>query len=259
MHEFDRHAALVATGGGILAGDISDRWNVGPVPNGGYLIALAAKAMASACLHPDPLTVTGHFLRPAEPGPADWHVSAVKQGGSIDNAQVSLVQGGRERCRFIGAYGSLDSLEGPSWAEADAAPMPPPEDCEPLPPNVTLNARYDSRFDPACLRWLRGETGRPSEFRAWMRHADGRPPDLLSLLLFADGLPPPVFARVGPSGWVPTIELTVHLRARPAPGYVQCLFRTRYVTQGLLEADGELRDSEGRLVALSRQLARLRG
>ena len=91
-----------------------------------------------------------------------------------------------------------------------------------------------------------------------MRHADGRPPDLLSLLLFADGLPPPVFARVGPSGWVPTIELAVHLRARPAPGYVQCLFRTRYVTQGLLEADGELRDSTGRLVALSRQLARLR-
>ena len=80
----------------------------------------------------------------------------------------------------------------------------------------------------------------------------------MSVLLYADALPPPVFNRLGPAGWVPTVEITVHLRAIPAPGLVQCRFRTRYVTRGLLEADGELWDSTGELVALSRQLARLR-
>lgn len=259
MYEFDQHAQLSALGENRYGVVLSDLWNVGPVPNGGYLIGLAGKAMAEACAHKDPLTVTGHYLRPAQPGPAELVVTPIKQGGTFDNAQVSLLQGGTERCRFIGAYGTLAQISGPSWRDAEPPTMPPPAQCQPLPTNVTLNARYESLFDPASLGWLRGEKGGEAEFRVWIRHGDGRPADALSILLFADALPPPVFNRVGPSGWVPTVELTVHLRAIPAPGYVQCRFRTRFVTNGLLEADGELWDSRGELVALSRQLARLRG
>lgn len=258
MYEFDRHAQLSPGPDGVCTGDMSDLWNVGPVPNGGYLMALAAMSMATHCSHPDPLTITGHYLRPARAGHAQWHGSSVKRGGSFDNAQVSLMQDGTERCRFLGAYGTLDNIKGPSWQEAAPPDMPPPEACERLESPVTVNGRYEARFDAGCLGWLQGETGRPAEFRAWIRHVDERPCDLLSLLLFADALPPPVFARLGPLGWVPTVELTVHLRSKPAPGFVQCRFRTRYVTNGLLEADGELWDAEGKLVALSRQLALLR-
>lgn len=258
MHEFDQHAQLSEKEGRRLSGHLSELWNVGPVPNGGYLIALAAKAMRTACRHEDPLTITGHYLRPASPGPGDWDVVPVKQGGSVDNAQVSLVQGGTERCRFLGAFGTLDRIAGPDWTEAGPPEIPAPDACEKLVSPVTVNARYDVRFDPECLGWQQGKTGQPADFRAWIRHADDRPPDLYSLLLFSDALPPPVFARIGPSGWVPTLELTVHLRARPAPGFVLCRFRTRYVTRGLMEADGELWDERGGLVALSRQLARLR-
>lgn len=258
MFEFDQFSGLTALGENRYGVTLSDRWNVGPVPNGGYLIALAGKAMAEACTHKDPLTITGHYLRPAVAGPAELVVTPVKQGGTFDNAQVSVVQAGSERCRFIGAYGTLAQISGPSWREAGPPRMPPPEACQELPKTVTIAHRYESRFDPACTAWLSGEQG-PSEFRAWMRHVDGRPNDALSLLLYADALPPPVFNRVGPSGWVPTVELTVHLRAVPAPGFVQCRFHTRFVTSGLLETDGELWDSRGELVALSRQLARLRG
>lgn len=258
MHEFDQHSQLKALDENRYGVELSELWNVGPVPNGGYLIALAGKAMAAACTHQDPLTITGHYLRPARPGPAELLVTPIKQGGTFDNAQVSLVQDGSERCRFIAAYGSLGQISGPNWRGGDPPVMPTPSACEPLPGTVVLNSRYESRFDPASLAWLRGERADDAEFRVWIRHADDRPNDAWSILLFADALPPPVFNRFGPSGWVPTVELTVHLRAMPAPGFLQCCFRTRFVTNGLLEADGELWDSTGKLVALSRQLARLR-
>ena len=73
-----------------------------------------------------------------------------------------------------------------------------------------------------------------------------------------DALPPSVFNLPGnPPGWVPTIEYTVHVRAVPAPGPVQCVIRTNLIGDGFLEEDGEVRDSTGKVVATSRQLALL--
>ncbi|MFZ2345984.1 MAG: hypothetical protein WAW08_15430 [Candidatus Microthrix parvicella] len=41
----------------------------------------------------------------------------------------------------------------------------------------------------------------------------------------------------------------------PAPGWLACVFTTRFVTDGVIEEDGEIWDSEGHLVAQGRQLA----
>jgi hypothetical protein len=76
--------------------------------------------------------------------------------------------------------------------------------------------------------------------------------------MFADAFPPPVFDVVGLVGWVPTIELTVQLRGHPAPGPLQARLLSRHLSQGVVEEDGEYWDSEGQLVAISRQTAKVR-
>ncbi len=68
-------------------------------------------------------------------------------------------------------------------------------------------------------------------------------------------MPPTAFNARLPIGWTPTVELTAHIRARPAPGWLRCAFTTNYVTNGFLEEDGVIWDQAGTLVAQSRQLA----
>ena len=93
-----------------------------------------------------------------------------------------------------------------------------------------------------------------AEVRAWLRRDDGDDASMLDLLVFADALPPVTF-DLGLMGWVPTVELTVLLRALPAPGWVRAVQRARLLQDGWLDEECELWDSEGRLVAQARQLA----
>ena len=129
--------------------------------------------------------------------------------------------------------------------------------------------RYDLRLDPSC-QWMRsgtadapgalagqmaraGDLVPPLEVTGWIRFADGAPPSVLGLLAMADAFPPTVTGSTQ-VGWVPTIELTVHLRRRPAPGWILGAFRTRFLLDGVLEQDGELWDEGGDIVALCRQM-----
>ena len=93
--------------------------------------------------------------------------------------------------------------------------------------------------------------------RGWVRLLDEEPIDSLALLFVADAYPPAVFNSNVPLLWVPTVELTVHVRARPVAGWLRSCFTTRFVSGGFLEEDGEIWDASGRLVAQSRQLALL--
>ena len=54
------------------------------------------------------------------------------------------------------------------------------------------------------------------------------------------------------------VELTVQVRAHPTPGPLQVGCATRHMTSGVVEEDGEYRDSHGQLVAISRQTAKFR-
>jgi acyl-CoA thioesterase len=91
--------------------------------------------------------------------------------------------------------------------------------------------------------------------RGWFRLRDGEPLNAHAVVMATDSLAPAIFNSHYPTGWTPTVELSVQVRNPNPQGWLACRFTTRFVTDGMLEEDGELWDEEGRLVALSRQLA----
>ena len=78
---------------------------------------------------------------------------------------------------------------------------------------------------------------RPDARRRKADAADGRPIDTLALLMVCDAFPLAVFHLDMPPGWVPTVELTVHVRGVPAPGPVSCVFRSQFVQGGCFNED----------------------
>jgi acyl-CoA thioesterase len=247
-------------GGGWVA-DLESRWNVGNNPNGGYLLAIAVKAMIGDAGRPDPVSVTAHYLSPPSVGPVRISTQIVKPGRTFVSVMAEMVQGDRERVRVLGTFGDLTERHGPTRISARPPDIPPPAGCRSLLDLTAQSGRaipeIMNRFDlrlPPDSPWGRPSEGDPLEITGWIRFNDGTDASAVSAVAFADAFPPTLLGSVA-AGWVPTIELTVHVRGRPAPGWLLGTFRTRVLVDGLLEEDGELWDSEGRPVALSRQLA----
>jgi len=238
---------------------LSDQWNIGENPNGGYLIIPALRAMQEREAHPDPLSVTAHFLRPGTGSESAQIVTEViRSGRTVTTVRGSLSQKGTTRLELLAAFGSLLNGTGHEYEIAIQPPaIPPPEECvgrtgDQQGVDLAINNRVEMRMAPV-------EEGiadhKKAEVSGWIRLVDGRDPDALSLVLFADAFPPPIFSYLGRVGWVPTIEFTAHVRSRPAPGWVQGKFWTEDLKDGRMIETGLLWDSTGTLVAQSRQLA----
>ncbi|MEU0784380.1 thioesterase family protein [Streptomyces sp. NPDC006173] len=267
--EFDRDTAVTLRAPGVYDVDLSAGWTIITAVNGGYLLAVLGRALADALPHSDPFTVSAHYLTASQPGPAVVRTDVVRTGRTLSTGQASLFQyddEGREveRIRVLASYGDLDALPDDVRTTARPPAIPSMDQCfgpqdapAPIPGSSAITDRLFLKLDPATLGWALGAPSGKGEMRAWFGLADGRDADPLSLLLAVDALPPTAF-EIGLSGWVPTVELTVHVRCRPAPGPLRVSITTRNLAGGFLEEDAEVWDSADRLVAQSRQLARAR-
>ena len=112
MSNWDRATTLEPRASGVYEGDISGAWNAGTRPNGGYLMALGAKAMALTGPFSDPFTVTCHFLSAADVGPARFDVEAIRSGRTLATLGCSMVQEAKQRTRLLGVFGELSR---PGW------------------------------------------------------------------------------------------------------------------------------------------------
>lgn len=263
MGQFDDETRPVAVGEGRWRASPSDRWNIGANANGGYALSSVLRAMAEDARHADPLSVTTHYLRPLQPDGVDVDIETelVRGGRTTSVVRGSLAHHGRERLVTMAVFGDLDepASSAPGSLDLSAPATPPPERCldrSGLEQGVELPIleRLDVMIHPDRAVQAGSDD---AVMEGWIRFSDGTPPSSHSLPLFADAFPPTLFSKFGRVGWVPTIELTVHVRRRPAPGWIQARFECDDLVDGRMIETGTLWDSTGSVVARSRQIGLL--
>ncbi len=264
LSEFDRDIAVTQDGDDFV-GEMSDGWRVGGGINGGFQLSLLGNAMRAALpKHPDPVAVSAYYISPAEAGPVTAAVRPLRLGGRTATVAADLKQDDEIRLSVLATYADLDAFPADDVrTTAEPIAIPPREECVPntlAPDEVKQMAPFTQRFEmlfhPDEIGWAVGKPSGRGQITAWFRLADDREPDPLSLLMAVDALPPVTF-DLGLMGWAPTVELSAHVRAKPAPGWLRLRHRTRNIAGGMFEEDCEVWDSADRLVAQSRQLALL--
>jgi acyl-CoA thioesterase len=233
-------------------------------PNGGYIAAVLLRAMVARIDDLDggaaeraPRSLTVHYPAPPAAGPAVITTELIRAGRSLASCSARLIQDGNPMAVALAAFSR--PWPGAGWSDRIAPSAPPPDavdyshDRPPLPFLDYWNHRFTR---PRLV-----EPTAPAEIEAWIRLAQPERIDGPVVAAMTDAFPPAVFTRSATPNPVPTIDLTVHFRTSlPMDGlepddYLLGRLRTQTVAEGFLEEDGELWTADGRLVALSRQLA----
>jgi acyl-coenzyme A thioesterase PaaI-like protein len=241
--------------------------------NGGALLATVMRAVLAESPLPHPVATSAHFLRVAAIAPAEVQVTWLKQGRTTATARAALVQDGKV---ILDTTITTGEVPGPVAAEAAATPdasgagpdgltwtgrppaFPAIEDCLNLGqwrgttgPDGTSGyaAQVEVLMDPATAGWRRNEPSGLPEMRGYFQLRDRQDPDAYVLALAVVGL--------GATSWAPTVELTWYMRAVPCPGPLAVAARARHVSGGWFDEEAEVWDASGRLVAQSKQLARV--
>ena len=258
---FSEASRVEISGESSWKAQVQPGWDIFEISNGGYLMAIAARAMSEAADGRLPVTVTAHFTRPISAGPAEIIVEPVKVGRNFSTMRAELGSGSGSLVA-LGSLAVADTMRDEAvYMDGGPPDLPEPEECVlavpsedgPLPP--PLVGLIEERIHPDDAKALTGDRSGIARMRGWFRLLDGEPIDVFTLLFAADAFPPAVFNTNLPLGWTPTVEMTTQVRSAPTIGWLRCRFTTRFVTGGMLEEDGEIWDEEGRLLALSRQLA----
>jgi hypothetical protein len=257
--EFEQATQVRRRDDGVYDAPIAPGWDIAGNANGGYLIALAARAMADAVGRP-PLSLTAHYVSPGKPGHAEVDVDLVRAGRRMATVSARLRSEHGDVLALLGTFGE-QSESGPSVIDAEPPDLPPIEECRRGGPPGEVGAsgigeRVTTSYRPHDVGFRHGRPSGTAEIAGWFDFADGSSIDVFGLLVAADAFAPVCFNRAEvPVSWAPTLELTVHVRGIPAPGPLRCHFRSRFIQAGMFEEDGTVWDSAGTLVAQSRQLA----
>jgi len=256
--DFDVDTSVTALGDDRYGTTLLDSWNIVAGPNGGYLAALIARAMTNSIDDPDRglRSITVHYLARPEFDDVEIAVDIIRAGRSLSTVQATMTQGDRLICSSIAAFSvpweTKESWSLPISAHADDEPLVGDGPRPPVHQNWSGRPIVDAPF-------FSGQ-GSP-RVAQWIRAVKPRPLDAIELVAISDAIPPAGFPKMTEGAAMPTVDLTVHIRAslplvdppEDARVYAEC--NTHHVADGFADDDCHIWSSDGRLLAQSRQLA----
>ena len=263
--QFDEQTAVTRLDAETFTAEIEPSWWVAFGPNGGYLAAIILRTMNQALADEawQPSSLTIHYTAAPAVGACQVTTRIERKGRSLATLSARLTQGDRLCALALAAF-SLPRASAITFSERTMPVVPPPDQLAPMAGIETLPA-FTGRFD---YRWAIGDPpfsgSEQARVGGWIRLAEPRPIDSLLVAAFLDGWVPAVFPRLSRQEAVPTVDLTIHFRARlPLPNsgaqdFALGVFTSHFATGGFFEEDGELWSPSGVLLAHSRQLAILR-
>jgi acyl-coenzyme A thioesterase PaaI-like protein len=261
---FDDVTALHQVAPRMFTGSVHPSWTIGGKANGGYLLSMLARAATTTGAHRDVFAASAHYLRSPDPGPVDVHAEVLRAGRSASQLRVRMLQDGGACVEALLTTGELDPQAVPYWqagapelrggAMAGAMRVPP---TSPAGIAAPIMGQVDLRIDTQNAGFGRGRPSGHGELWGWLALPHGADFDATSLLYAVDAFPPATF-DIEMTGWVPTLELTVYVRALPAPGPVRVLQRARLIDGGRVDEECWVWDTRGRVVAHGTQLAAIR-
>lgn len=262
IEAFVNACAVRSLGDGTFVADLHSEWAIGTHPHGGFLMALLAKTAVARSAErgeppAEPLVVSVDFLRPPAIGPVLLRTEVRKLGRQVCVVQVRLEQRGRGCVDASVTVGRLP-IRQPAWSALPEMPRSPPTGAIALSEQSTegvfnLGQGCDVRVDPATAGYLVGRSGDPPHMKLWVRPRHSQP-DPYFAVLAGDINPPVVFNKLGYGGWAPSVQLTAHLRGRPAAGWLRVYVDCKAIHGAWFDSDATVIDSNGRLVCQARQL-----
>ncbi|GLU50455.1 thioesterase family protein [Nocardiopsis ansamitocini] len=266
MTRFDDATTVRRTDEGHYAADLDSGYLIGSALNGGYLMAVLQRAVLAESDHLHAVSSSYTFLRPAGPGRALVHAEVLKPGRTVTTVRIGLEQDGKAIVTGTVATATLDRQAVPDY-ESVPAEVAPIGRCRSFDPRADPSAamefadRIDLRFAPDSYAALAGQepaTGPDLRGHLDLSAVDGGPvADPLTFLPLAVDALPPVVSVLSSWSWAPTVQLSWQLRALPEPGPLAFHARADLVADGWFDENVDLWDVKGRLVAQSRQLARI--
>jgi acyl-coenzyme A thioesterase PaaI-like protein len=281
---FERSTAVRPLGEGRFAADVDTDWSAPTGPNGGYLAAVLVRALGAGV---DPSgerrlrSLTCHYLRSAAAGPLELEVRTLRAGRRTVTASVTGRQGDRDVLTALAVLAAPHLPTAATWG-----PVPPA-----VAPAPAMDAGHaavgEYRRDGG--RWLAAPPGMPPivhqlwmapqlggfpfsgrtldpgeavETGGWIASPEQQRIDAAYVAQLTDFWWPPAFEVLRAPAAVPTIDLTIHLRADLPPAGLDAQpvlghYRSTAAAEGFVEEDAALYLADGTLLAQSRQLALL--
>lgn len=248
------HRWTMTVGDGLAAGRGDHRFLFG-----GAGLACAVEAMQIASGRPA-IWATAQYLSYVRPGSTiDIAVDLATVGRAITQARATISHDGRE---IITATAALGHRDGPSDQWAQPRPVPPPEDCEPIPhwnTDASIGGRF--HFRPAHGYFGYSPTAGRQEDGSllfWMRPTDDVPIDRTVLAVMADFFTPGIRNATGKVLGGNSLDNTIRYGTLVETDWVLCDVFLEAIANGFTLGTMRIYARDGTLMASASQSMILR-